>query len=95
MLMGFDKAEQRMKVCGKYPERRRKGLKKWLGLIMPRLLFVSPAGPDGETGQPSLWRRLRESEESMSQTAAVSGDGETEHTDSKMNNRAVGCWKCG
>lgn len=27
MLMGFDKAEQRMKVCGKYPERVRKVLK--------------------------------------------------------------------
>lgn len=39
-------------------------------------VFVSFAGPDGETGQPSLWRRLRESEESLSQTAAVSGDGE-------------------
>lgn len=42
-------------------------------------MFVSPAGPDGETGQPSLWRWLRESEEPVSQTAAVSGDGETDH----------------
>lgn len=92
--MGFDKAEQRMKVCGKYPERVRKVLKLWSCLFMPRLLFVSLAGPDGETGQPSLWRRLRESEESLSQTAAVSGDGETEHINSKMNYSAVGCWKC-
>lgn len=37
------------------------------------------AGPDGETGQPSLWRWLRKSEEPLSQTAAVSGDGETGH----------------
>lgn len=43
------------------------------------LVFVSPVGPDGETGQPSLRRWLRESEEPLSQTAAVSGDGETEH----------------
>lgn len=40
---------------------------------------MSSAGPDGETGQPSLWRRLRKSQESLSQTAVVSGDGETEH----------------
>lgn len=37
------------------------------------------AGSDGETGQSSLWRRLRESEEPLSQTAAVSGDGEGGH----------------
>lgn len=38
---------------------------------------MPPAGPDGETGQSSLWRRLREPEEPLSQTAAVSGDGKT------------------
>lgn len=43
------------------------------------LLFVSPAGPDGETGQPSLWRQLRESQEPLPQTVAVFGDGEMEH----------------
>lgn len=40
---------------------------------------VSPVGPDGETGRPPLWRGLRESEEPLSKTAVVSGDGEKEH----------------
>lgn len=39
----------------------------------------SSAGPDGETGRPPLWRGLRESEESLPQTVAVSGDGEDSH----------------
>lgn len=37
---------------------------------------LSPAGLDGETRQPLMWRRVRESEEPLSQTAAVSGYGE-------------------
>lgn len=81
MLMGFDKAEQRMKVCGrKKPwEAEERSERNESCSSMSCLVFVSPAGPDGETGQPSLWRWLRESEEPLSQTAAVPGDGETEH----------------
>lgn len=39
--------------------------------------FLFGPGPDGETRQSSVWRRLREPQESLPQTAAVSGDGET------------------
>lgn len=39
-------------------------------------MFPLCSGPDGEAGQSSVWRRLREPEESLSQAAAVSGDGE-------------------
>lgn len=48
------------------------------------------AGSDGETGQPSLWGRLRESEESLSQTAALSGDGEK----ARINSNAMGFGEC-
>lgn len=71
MLMGFDKAEQRMKVWAVVAD------------VSPSFvlssLYVSSLepGPDGETRQSSVWRRLREPQESLPQTAAVSGDGET------------------
>lgn len=48
-------------------------------ICMLCFVIVCSAGSDGETGQSSMWRWVRESEESLSQTAAVSGDGETQH----------------
>lgn len=74
MLMGFDKAEQRMKVL-------HQSALRWRHRLIHVIIFVrmSPVGPDGETGRPSLWRGLRESEEPLSKTAIVSGDGEKEH----------------
>lgn len=70
--MGFDKAEQRMKVSFDF----------YLNIVQRQMKAFNlchvlfPAGLDGETGQPSLWRWIRESEEFVSQTVAVSCDGE-------------------
>lgn len=66
-------------MWGKIPLVWKKGVCLFSFLIIVLHLFVSPAGLDGETGQPSLWRRLREFEKSLSQTALVLGDGETDH----------------
>lgn len=80
MLMGFDKAEQRMKVCDQVLQPSEREAIRTLSFHHCRpLVCPPPAGPDGETGQPPLWRRLGESEESLSEAAVVSGDGETEH----------------
>lgn len=62
MLMGFDKAEQRMKVsldliCGR---------KKTIGEFHCFLVRVYVAGPNGKIRQPSLWRGFRKSEEPLS-----------------------------
>lgn len=45
--------------------------------VVIAVCFLFGPGPDGETRQSSVWRRLREPQESLPQTAAVSGDGET------------------
>lgn len=75
MLMGFDKAEQRMKV------RRRLPFLKALSGRRHNFHSVtdSCAGPDGETGRPPLWGWFWEFEESLPETAAVFGDGEELH----------------
>lgn len=43
------------------------------------MFIQSSAGPHGEAGRPPVWGGLRESEESLPQTVAVSGDGEEVH----------------
>lgn len=37
---------------------------------------MSLPGPDGEIGQPTLWRQLREPQEPLPKVVTVFGDGE-------------------
>lgn len=48
-------------------------------VLLHAVIGVCPlwSGSDGEAGQSSVWRRLREPQESLPQAAAVPGDGET------------------
>lgn len=48
-------------------------------VLLRAVIGVCPlwTGSDGEAGQSSVWRRLREPQESLPQAAAVPGDGET------------------
>lgn len=75
--------------------RKKKALLKWKHRLIHVIIFVpvSPVGPDGETGRPSLWRGLRESEEPLSKTAVVSGDGEKEHISHQRDVPFLGLWK--
>lgn len=59
--MGFDKAEQRMKVVGRIVQYALFTLDKKI-----QSLYLSSTGPDGKIGQPSLWGGLRKPQEPLS-----------------------------